>query len=268
MAFLELHLQVKTLQKEISTGEHRPCCHHLYNALLNTLEQFHEARAVRPNQRGTDIHIAVSLLKCDANLYKIRVTVSGQRAIPATHVLLSAFDSKPVMCSESQSYQVLSINLARTPLGSVTTWADLLVPSSELALRLRFLSPTIFKGVTEGLETGELFPQPLFVFSGLHRKWDQLGGPPLADEVSTWLQDHTCFVSDYRLQAEPIAVRSETGSLDIYTGWKGWITYTSRQPQVVCMSTLRTLARMACFTGVGAYTEIGMGVTRIEEEER
>ena len=32
------------------------------------------------------------------------------------------------------------------------------------------------------------------------------------------------------------------------------------------MSTLRSLARMACFTGIGAYTGIGFGETRIDED--
>lgn len=268
MAFLELHLQVKPLQKEISTGEYTPWCILLYNALLNMIEQSHEAWATRSNRHGTDIHVGVSLLKRDADFYRVRVTVSGQRAVPATHMLLSALYSRPVMCSDNQSYKVLSVDLARNPLGSVTTWADLLVPSSQLALRLRFLTPTIFKGASERLDIGEIFPQPLFVFSGLLRRWDQLGGPALADDVSTWLQDYSCIVSDYRLRAEPIAVRTETGTINIYTGWKGCITYSSRQPQVSCMSSLRTLARMACFTGVGAFTEIGLGVTQIEVDER
>jgi hypothetical protein len=33
------------------------------------------------------------------------------------------------------------------------------------------------------------------------------------------------------------------------------------------MSTLRMLARLACFTGVGDYTEVGLGVTQIIENE-
>ena len=75
-------------------------------------------------------------------------------------------------------------------------------------------------------------------------------------------------MSDYRLQAKPIAVSPVAGSLDFYTGWKGWITYSTRKPQAGFMSTLRALARMACFTGIGAYTGIGLGETRIDEDRR
>jgi CRISPR-associated endoribonuclease Cas6 len=172
------------------------------------------------------------------------------------------------MYCEHQSFQVLSVDLARAPLGSVTTWADLLAPSCQPDLRLRFLTPTIFIGTTEGGETIEQFPQPHCVFSGLQKQWIELGGPELANEFATWLRDHSCFVSDYGLQADPVVVRTETGSLDFYTGWKGWITYSTRKPQVGCMSTLRALARMACFTGIGAYTGIGFGETRIDEDRR
>ena len=175
----------------------------------------------------------------------VGVTVGGRLAVSAINRLLSALESRSIMCCEHQSFQVLSIDLARTPLGSVTTWADLLVPYCQPDLRLHFLTPTILTGTTEGVETIEQFPQPHCVFSGLQKQWIQLGGPELADEFSTRLQDHSCFVSDYRLKAKPIAVRTETGLLDFYMGWKGWITYSTRQPQFAYMPRLRALARMA-----------------------
>ena len=221
MAFLQFHVQVKLLQKERNSREHGSCCQLLHKALMNALQQSHEAINARPGQNMDRIHVAVFLLKRNANLYNVRVTVGGRRAISAINWLLSALESEPVMCCEHQSLQVLSVDLARTPLGSVTTWADLLAPSCQPDLRLRFLTPTIFTGPTGGGETIEQFPQPHCVFSGLQKQWIQLGGPELADEFSTWLQDRSCFVSDYRLQAKPIAVRTITGSLDFYTGWKG-----------------------------------------------
>jgi hypothetical protein len=266
MAFLQFHVQIKLLQNERDSREHGPCCQLLHKALMNALQLSPEALNSRPGQHVNGIHVAVFLLKRNVDRYNVRVTVGGGHAISAINRLLSALENKPVMCCEHQSFQVLSVDLARTSLGSVTTWADLLAPSCQPDLRLRFLTPTIFTGTTEGGETIEQFPQPHGVFSGLQKQWIQLGGPELADDFSTWLQDHNCFVSDYRLQAKPIAVRTITGSLDFYTGWKGSITYSIHKPQSGCMSTLRALARMACFTGIGAYNEIGLGVIRIDED--
>jgi CRISPR/Cas system endoribonuclease Cas6 (RAMP superfamily) len=266
MAFLQFHVQVKLLQKERDSRKHASCYQLLHKTLMNALQQPHEAINARPGQNMDGIHIAVFLLKRNANLYNVRVTVGGQRAISAINRLLSALESKPVMYCEHQSLHVLSVDLARTPLGSVTTWADLLVPSCQPDLRLHFLTPTIFTGTTGGVETIEQFPQPHCVFSGLQKQWIELGGPEFAGEFSTWLQSHSCFVSDYRLHAKPVAMSPVAGSLDFYTGWKGWITYSTRKPQVGSMSTLRSLARMACFTGTGAYTGIGLGETRIDED--
>jgi hypothetical protein len=268
MAFLALLLQVKPLHGETSTGEYAPCCPHLYNALLNTLDLTDEPGAVRLFRSGAHTHFTVCLLPSKAGLHKVRVTVSGQRAVSAAQALLATLAGRPVVSCKHQSYQVLSVDLARTPLASVSTWADLLAPSSQPALRLRFVTPAIFTGAAEGLVQGGAFPQPLPVFSGLLRRWRQLGGPALAGEVLPRLQDYTCVVTGYRLQAQPIALRTETGLVAIYPGWKGWITFTFHQPQVACMSTLWTLARMACFTGVGEYTEIGLGVTQIVENRR
>jgi CRISPR/Cas system endoribonuclease Cas6 (RAMP superfamily) len=70
-----------------------------------------------------------------------------------------------------------------------------------------------------------------------------------------------------QLEAEPIALRTGTGSVAVYPGWKGRITFTCRKSQIAYMSTLWTLARLACFTGVGDYTEVGLGVTQIMEND-
>src|SRR5437667_7802492 len=160
MAFLQFHLQVKLLQKERDTREHGSCCQLLHKALMNALQQPHEAINTRPGQNMNGIHFAVFLLKRNANLYNVRVTLGGRSAISTINRLLSALESKPVMYCEHQVLQVLSVDLARTPLSSVTTWADLLAPSCQPDLRLRFLTPTIFTGTTGGGETIEQFPQP------------------------------------------------------------------------------------------------------------
>ena len=131
MAFLQFHLQVKLLQKERDSREHGPCCQLLYKALTNVLQLSPEAIIARLGQHMDGIHVAVFLLERNANLYKVRVMVGGRRAISAINRLLSALESEPVMYCEHQFFQVLSVDLARTPLGSVTTWADLLAPSCQ-----------------------------------------------------------------------------------------------------------------------------------------
>jgi CRISPR/Cas system endoribonuclease Cas6 (RAMP superfamily) len=111
----------------------------------------------------------------------------------------------------------------------------------------------------------EYFPQPLQVFSTLLERWSRLGGPELDHELVPWLRDYGCFVADYQLEAQPIELRTEAGPVALYPGWKGWITYRCLRPDAARMSALRSLARLACFTGVGVHTEVGLGITQIEE---
>ncbi len=265
MAFLALLGKIISLQEETLNAENVPFCTHLYDAVFHLLKRAEEVQSVQPYWPAT--HITVALMESDANLVKLRVTLCGQQARSAIQVLLTALAEQPVLRCQHQSYQVLSVDLARPPLASVSSWADLLVPSSSPSLGLRFVTPVIFAGIAEGSMQGEVFPQPLQVFSALLGRWNVLRGPALTHEVIPWLQRGECVVSDYRLQAEPIALRTGTGSVAVYPGWKGRITFTCRKSQIAYMSTLWALARLACFTGVGDYTEVGLGVTQILENE-
>lgn len=269
MPFLALLLQVAPLQKRNVHAAQTPHGACLYKALLHALAPNEEAFDELSNRNGAPTYITVSPLKSDEGEQKIRVTVSGQYALTATHMLLSALAEQAVLLCEHQSYRVLSADLARPPLASVSTWADLLTPSlsSRLTLRLRFVTPAIFTGATEDAGQGEIFPQPLQVFSGLLDRWRQLGGPALPQGILPWLQSYECIVSDYRLRAEPVALSNGAGSVAVYPGWKGWITYACLAPQVAFMSTLQALARLACFTGVGDSTDVGHGMTQIVESE-
>lgn len=267
MPFLALHLRILPLQKEIVRAEHVSCSMtpSLYNALLHMIPQNNEAGDILLHPIGTYTHITIALLQSGVDQQRVRMTVCGQHALSLSHVLLSALAERPVISCGNQSYQVLSADLSCSPSAAVSTWADLLVPSSQPALRLRFVTPTIFTEAREGSVQGEIFPQPRHVFSRLLSRWNQLGGPLFAYDVLPLLQTSACIVSDYRLQAEPIGLRTGAGDVTVYPGWRGWIIYSCREPQAQWMSTLWALARLACFTGVGDYTEVGLGVTQIVE---
>jgi len=193
--------------------------------------------------------------------------MSGRDALTATHSMLSALAEQPLLYCERRPYRVLSADLARPALSSVSTWADLLAPtrSARPAVCLRFVTPAIFTGPTEGSPQGEFFPQPLQVFSGLLDRWSRLGGPTLPPGILLWLQSYACMVADYRLRAGPIAPGGASGPASACLGWQGWIAYTCREPQPEFTSSLQALARLACFTGVGDRTEVGLGMTQIVE---
>ena len=268
MPFLALLLQVAPYQKRAAQAAPAPCGASWYRALLRALAPEHEESSKLYIPYGTSTHITVTPLEGDEGGQIVRITMSGRHAVTATHALLSALAEQPVLYCERQPYRVLSADLARPPLSSVSAWADLLAPSNPVrpALGLRFVTPAIFTGSAEGSPQGELFPQPLQVFSGLLDRWSRLGGPALPPGILPWLQSYECMVADYRLRAGPIAPGgvSEPASVCLL-GWWGWVAYTCREPQPAFMSSLQALARLACFTGVGDSTEVGLGMTQIVE---
>jgi hypothetical protein len=267
MPFLSFLLKVVPLEKDKAQAKCGPSCVHLSNAVSRILVRSGEAGTTQHHWNDVGLHVTVALLASDGGQHSARVTVCGLCAFTAVRVLLSALAEQPLLRCGCRTYQVLSVDLAGTSLTSVCTWADLLAsPSSEPDLRLRFVTPAVF-AVAEGSMPAGVFPQPLQVFSSLLERWSQLGGPALARELIAWLQRYECVVSDYWLKARSIGVSTGAGAVSVYPGWTGWITYICREPQSPYMSALKALARLACFTGVGDYTEVGLGVTQIVENE-
>jgi hypothetical protein len=267
MPFLALLLQVTPYQKRAAQVAPAPGGTSWYRALLPVLAPEHEAANEFHAPYGPSTHITVTPLERGEGGQMVRVTMSGRDALTATHALLSDLAEQPVLHCEHQPYRVLSADLARPALSSVSTWADLLAPSrpARPAVCLRFVTPAIFTGSAKGSPQGEFFPHPLQVFSGLLDRWSRLEGPELPPRIMPWLQSDACLVADYRLRAGPIAPGCASETAAACLSWQGWVAYTCREPQPEFMSSLQALARLACFTGVGDRTEVGLGMTQIVE---
>ncbi|SRR6266568_4548995 len=267
MPFLVLLLRVAPHQERAAQSAPAPGGASWYRALLRAIFPKYEETGELRAPCGSSTHITVTPLEGGEGGHRVRIALSGLDALTATHALLSALAERPVLHCERQPYRVLSVSLAGPALSSVSTWADLLAPtpSARPAVCLRFVTPAIFTGPAEGSPLGEFFPQPLQVFSGLLDRWSRLGGPALPPGILRWLQSDACLVSDYRLRAEPIAPGGASGSPSACLGWQGWVAYTCREPQPEFTSSLQSLARLACFTGVGDRTEVGLVMTQIVE---
>lgn len=267
MPFLALLLQVAPCQEGATQADSAPGGATWYGALLRALFPEQEEGDVGLTPLGSSTHIAVTPLEGDEGGHMLRVTMSGRDALTATHALLSALAERPVLHCERKPYRILSADLARTALSQVSTWSDLLAPwrSARHTICLRFVTPVIFPGPTQASPQVELFPQPLQVFSGLLDRWIRLGGPALPPGILPWLQSHACMVADYRLRAGPITPGGASEQRPVCLGWRGWVAYTCREPQPEFMSSLQALARLACFTGVGDRTEVGLGMTQMVE---
>lgn len=158
------------------------------------------------------------------------------------------------------SYQgsLESVHLDDTPWAAVSTWADITAHCPCRHLRLTFITPMI---PTPSEDTFFAFPEPIPVFSRLYERWNTLGGPQLSMTVEKLVSTTRCVVSDYRLTT----VASCSTSL-VFRGCDGWVAFEYRTRHSEAISILNMLARLAFYTGLGYYTERGMGATSVVQE--
>ena len=209
---------------------------------------------------------SVARLGSTAAQEHFRVTLSGKHVLTDAQELCSSLTAYPLLTHEEAPYHVLSIELAQTPGGAVSSWTDVLAPPPRRPLRLRFVTPLLLERDGEDTTQAGCFPQPWLVFETVFNRWRQLGGPMLSEQLLPWIHDRGCVVSEYHLQGVPIPGKSGEGSSKVTIGWTGWITYSCREGDVAHMAGLWALARFAAFVGLGVGTEYGFGVTQVIEQ--
>ena len=190
----------------------------------------------------------------------LRVTLLGREALCDVHAWLNALSTHPVLHLNKGIYRIVSVDLAHPLWSSVRTWADLTKPSPGRFMCLRFISPMMMNPLEPEGGSAVYFPQPSLLFTQLLQKWQRLGGPALPDDLTSFLERGGCVVADYRLHTEHFLLRDERRE-----GLVGWVVYECRERNILYVSVLKWLARLACFTGVGCYTEQGLGLTRLRE---
>jgi len=186
------------------------------------------------------------------------VTLWGERASEDAAVFISYLAHHPLLVVGLHHYTVQSVSLSRHPWVSLATWTDLMSPSNDHMLGLRFVTPTMFQEPSVDARPGLDFPEPAVVFSQLLQRWVSLGGPPLTSHLSSFLEGNGCIASDYRLH-----ICHHLLPHGMYTGWVGWVLYACHDQHPESIAAINGLARLACFTGTGFATEHGMGLTRL-----
>ena len=266
MTCVALHVQLSPLeQKKRKLEDPSLFCMHLYAPIVRLLPQTQQLLAPHCEH---STWITVALLKSTSCKEHLRVTLCGEQALSDTQMLFSSLAEHPILSCESESYRVLSVDLARAPWVAISSWTDFLAPPHHLSLRLHFVTPMLVKSGDEYGAQEDIFPQPWLVFGTLLDRWRDLDGPTLSQHLIPWLQEHGCVVSEYKLHAVPVVVRSAEGPSKTLVGWTGWITYTCLKGYSPHMASLWALARFAVFVGMGAWTERGWGVTQIVEKGR
>lgn len=259
MVFITLSLTLLSSDSGKLVGPSHPPRASLYRALVSRLREQQEDLGVRPGEGDVSWHFSMARLQQNRAKELVYVTFLGQEAPGYAYTLLNTLSACPFLEEGPQAYEVLSMDLAHPQGPPVATWEDMLTPIRGRHLCLRFLSPLTLRGPARNVESGVYFPDPFPLFSCLQRRWQQLSGPPLADDLQAFLREGGCVVADCRLSMSNMTL--ENGD---HVGVIGWIRYACRERAYT--DTLYALARLACYTGTGYYTEQGMGVTRLVSE--
>jgi hypothetical protein len=123
---------------------------------------------------------------------------------------------------------------------------------------LRFLTPTTFRSQTSVFLP---LPLPTQVFGSLRRRWLTWAPAELGPELA--LTPLGLTVEDCEVRTEPIEIPHVGDGLRVRPmGFTGLVTFRATWGTAADHAWLDRLARCAEFTGVGAMTAHGLGLTR------
>lgn len=191
----------------------------------------------------------------------LRVTVLGENELASLPRLLDALSRASPWSVGTRQYGIEAVDVSCSPWTGLSTWADFLTPASGQVLRLHLGTPLVLPRDPWAPHGNRFhFPAPLALFADLAKLWQALGGPPLpvgCDALLPMLEDGTIAIADHRLFSSHVCLFGH-----VHMGILGRICYRCRKASTA-YTTLVALSRFAFFAGMGAFTEVGMGTTRI-----
>ncbi len=218
-------------------------------------------REIFQKDPGSFDRIRLAALLDECHQLCLRVTVLEEDGLASLPRLFEALASSSALCVGNRRYGVLAADVSTSLWTGLSTWADFLAPASGHMLRLELGTPLVLPLRTGTPHRNRFhFPAPLALFADLAERWQALGGPPLpveGDALLPLLEDGTIAIADHRLFSRSVCLFGH-----VHMGFLGRICYRCRKASDA-YTTLVALSRFAFFAGVGAFTEVGMGATRI-----
>lgn len=137
----------------------------------------------------------------------------------------------------------------------VRSWAEMRErASSRRRHRFRFCTPT---GFLHG-RTSVPLPIPTQLFGHYRSRWNEFAPEGLRPSIS--FEEVTLMVSAASISTRAVSVWGGR-----FIGFTGSVSLAIRSSAAENLSALDALAQIALFSGTGAYTTVGMGVTRCVE---
>jgi CRISPR-associated endoribonuclease Cas6 len=205
-------------------------------------------------------HKRMSLAFIESTHYAatLRLTFMAPDGLKLGNLLVNGLSRHPTLQLGRTYCNVGAIDLSDSAWSGLATWADLSSETGAQRMSFTFAAPTaITKRDAAGHRFMALLPEPDAVFGGLAKRWRDLGGPQLPQDLDQSLLDGSCVISNYALHSVEFHTSERT-----QIGFVGHVVYECRYAPLSFTAALSSLTRFAFFSGVGYQTARGMGAVR------
>jgi CRISPR-associated endoribonuclease Cas6 len=204
--------------------------------------------------------ISMALFNDAKNAASLRLTFMAENGLYYANLLVNALATRSTVQLGKVICEVEGVDFADPEWAGISTWVDFFPEEPASRLHFRFLTPAaIMKRDRYGDRFSSLYPEPLDIFLGLVRRWNDLEGPELSGDLAKFIVEGGCVVSRYDLRTEEFNTKERT-----QIGFVGTVVYECRfKDQRDYIVALNALARLAQFTGIGYQTARGMGAVQV-----
>jgi CRISPR-associated endoribonuclease Cas6 len=191
----------------------------------------------------------------------LRLTLLDQELLPAMLAGLLASQTESTIHLGGASFQITSVLTTRQahPLAGSATYQSLREMPGRESLRVRFLTPTVFRSQKQDV----LWPEPRLVWQSWIRAWCANAPAPetgfIDEERIVSLAETSVRVAQHRLQTRRIAFSKEW-----QPGFIGECEFDLRALLPSDRAILTALAEFAFYCGTGRKTGMGMGQTQLD----
>lgn len=214
-------------------------------------KMLHDTKGYKP--------MSLAIVKSNAKSSLLRLSFISELSLDFVYALTENFSSNPNLNIGTLTCQIVAMDFNHSKWGRIASWADLINTTCCCPyLQFKFATPT---AITQKGSRNErfmmLFPEPVKLFSGLEKRWNYLNGPPLPENLNTFLRGGGCIVSQHNLRT----IKFKTNDRS-QIGFIGRTTYECRDKNSPYVAALNALTQFAFFSGVGYQTARGMGAVQ------
>ena len=147
------------------------------------------------------------------------------------------------------------------PLAGFTPWEEILTAASKNDLELMFLTPTVFATSKPGGRTRPTpIPDPRLIMGSLLSNWQAFSPAPYSDPEVAALRE--IFDLDLVVGGfDNLKYHHVHAGKDFFPGFTGKVRLRLLSPAVEARAAFARLGALAYYSGVGAKTPFGLGMT-------